>query len=83
MAQSLEPTVARIGAVTLRCCPPGQRWSGCGPQPDHLCPGGKALALNGQHTFFINAAVMLWKGNAITRGTGRAAGVEAAIASFK
>ena len=66
MAQSLEPTVARIGAVTLRCC-----------------PGGKALALNGQHTFFINAAVMLWKGNAITRGTGRAAGVEAAIASFK
>ena len=40
----------------------------------------KALALNGQNTFFINAAVMLWKGNAIIRGTG-AAEVEGAIAS--
>ena len=41
----------------------------------------KALALNGQHTFFINAAVMLWKGNAIIGGTGGAAEVEGAIAS--
>ena len=40
----------------------------------------KALALNGQNTFFVNAAVMLWKGNALTRGTG-AAGLEGAIAS--
>ena len=41
----------------------------------------KALALNGRNTFFINAAVMLWKSNAIIRGTGGAAGVEGAIAS--
>ena len=40
----------------------------------------KALALNGRNTFFINAAVMLWKSNAIKRGTGGAAGVEGAIA---
>ena len=41
----------------------------------------KALALNGQNTFFINAAVMLWKGNAIIRGTGGAAEVEGALQS--
>ena len=41
----------------------------------------KALALNGQNAFFINAAVMLWKSNAIIRRTGGAVGVEGAIAS--
>ena len=40
----------------------------------------KALARNGRNTFFINAAVMLWKSNAIKRGRGGAAGVEGAIA---
>ena len=41
----------------------------------------KALALNGQNTFLINAAVMLWKSNAIIRGTGGAGEVDGAIAS--
>ena len=38
-----------------------------GPAPVNAI---KALALNGRNTFFINAAVMLWKSNAIIRGTG-------------
>ena len=27
--------------LSAKAFPPGQRWSGCGPQPDHLCPGGQ------------------------------------------
>ena len=77
----------------MRCCHgsfswtnSGQDWcSNVGVLQDKGGPAAvnaiKALALNGQHTFFINAAVMLWKSNAISSRTGGAVGVEGAIAS--
>ena len=76
MAHSLEPSWTNSG----------QDWcSNVGVLQDKGGPAAvnaiQALALNGQHAFFINAAVMLWKSNAIIRGTGGAAEVEGAIAS--
>ena len=76
MAHSLEPSWTNSG----------QDWcSNVGVLQDKGGPAAvtaiEALALNGQNTFFINAAVMLWKSNAIMRGRGGAAEVEGAIAT--
>ena len=80
-------------AHVMRCCDDSFSWtnscqdwcSNVGVVQDKGGPAAvnaiKALALNARNTFFINAAVMLWKSNAIIRGTRGAAGVEGAIAS--
>ena len=54
--------------LSAKAFPPGQRWSGCGPQPDHLCPGGQQrnvtapiLATVGSRDWAMEAANHMWR----------------------